>query len=87
MSTTRDGLLTQLVTETELKNKLRTRKQDFVEKSIKHSEIDEYTANGWTLDRELKTVTKVRKPKKVSVALEDRVWTLCANLILLSKSR
>ena len=44
--------------------------------SIKPQLIDEYVANGWTVQRRNKGSVRVSRQKPLSASFEDRVWTL-----------
>jgi DNA sulfur modification protein DndB len=51
-----------------------------VVETIALGRIGEYEQNGWVVDKELKTRTRMRKEKPHNVAFEDRVWAAFARL-------
>jgi DNA sulfur modification protein DndB len=58
----------------------RRRLLDYDETSIRKSQREEYEADGWVLERELKTKFKMRRLKAHDLAFEDRVWAALARL-------
>ncbi|GGI43939.1 DNA sulfur modification protein DndB [Agromyces flavus] len=47
----------------------------------------EYEANGWVVDKVLKSAVWMRRPKSHGLAFEDRVWAMCARLGFSSMNR
>lgn len=60
----------------ELRALARRKRQRHVAQSISISQLAEFEAEGWTLQRQGKRAARVTKPKRLDVWLEDRVWTL-----------
>ncbi len=48
--------------------------------TISKGKVEDYERDGWVVDRELKTRTKMRREKRPDRAFEDRVWAMCARL-------
>jgi DNA sulfur modification protein DndB len=59
---------------------MRRRLAPDVFESVPKTEVAEYEQDGWVVDSELKTKTKMRKAKQHDVAFEDRVWAAFARL-------
>ncbi len=51
-----------------------------VVETIAKGKVEEYEQNGWVVDKELKTRTRMRREKAHNVAFEDRVWAAFARL-------
>ncbi len=49
-------------------------------KTVPKSKVEEAEQDGWVVDGELKTRTRVSKAKRHDVAFEDRVWAAFARL-------
>src|SRR5689334_6729276 len=45
-------------------------------KSVRNSHLERELAEGWTIVRRGKIVTRLRRPKSKDQFLEDRIWTL-----------
>lgn len=58
----------------------RKRKNLFRTETISKNSVDEYIQNGWALDRELQTKTRVKKPKNIDENFENRFWLLLDQL-------
>src|SRR3989337_1143114 len=52
----------------------RSRRDEF--KTVRHVLVHEELANGWTEVRKNRTTTRLMRPKRQAILLEDRVWTL-----------
>jgi DNA sulfur modification protein DndB len=86
------GLLQKLITEKDISKELRKRKNPYIFESIPINSpelLKEKYNEGWELDREYKTKTKIKKLKSQDAYFEDRVWTLFAKMgfNLLNKDR
>ena len=51
-----------------------------VRETISKGKVEEYEQNGWVIDQELKTRTRMRKEKSHDRMFEDRVWAAFARL-------
>ena len=58
----------------------RRRLLDYDEAGVHRSQRAEREADGWVLERELKTKVKMRRLKMRDIAFEDRVWAALARL-------
>src|SRR4051812_8708807 len=58
----------------------RRRLLDYHEEGVRRTQREAYEADGWALQKELKTKLKMRKAKTHDVAFEDRVWAAFASL-------
>lgn len=56
------------------------RKRDYITESVKKSLAQHYIEDGWEIDKELKTKTRLRKRKLIDERLEDRLWFLLSKL-------
>jgi len=56
------------------------RRKAFDEKTIVAEEIPEYEAAGWQIDKRLKRLIRVKRPKAIDERLENRFWMLLARL-------
>ena len=77
------SLFQKLISGKELKSQLIKRKREFIFQSISKKNIDqaeELKSKRWTIDREFKTKTRLKKHKTHDVLFEDKVWTLFASL-------
>lgn len=54
----------------------RKRKNQFKNETISKTLVDEYVADGWTVERELLRTTRMKKPKEHDEVFENRVWLL-----------
>ena len=52
----------------------KTKKSAYLNISITHSLVDDYLEQGWEVEKELKTKTRLRKSKVHSKKFEDDVW-------------
>lgn len=69
-----------LIADTKIRSETRRRLLDFDETGIRKAQRDEYEADGWVFERELKTKLKMRRPKTHDIVFEDRVWAALARL-------
>lgn len=58
----------------------RRRLASHVFETISRGKVEEYEQNGWVVEKELKTRTRMRKEKSHDRAFEDRVWAAFARL-------
>lgn len=58
----------------------RRRLSRHVFETISKGRVEEYEENGWVVDQELKTRTRMRKEKSHDRAFEDRAWAALARL-------
>ncbi|MCL2561590.1 MAG: DGQHR domain-containing protein [Rikenellaceae bacterium] len=82
-TTTRTELLGKLISDKDILTELQLRKSEYIHQSLnnKHKElIDDAIENGWELDREFKTVSRLKKRKNHDIHFEDKVWVLFASL-------
>ena len=54
----------------------RKRKNLYKNETIAKGAVDEYVEEGWDIDRELTTRTRMKKPKDFDENFENRVWLL-----------
>ncbi|MDV3753421.1 hypothetical protein CMU20_00150 [Elizabethkingia anophelis] len=73
-------LLGKIIPEKEIQKQLKIRNKEHHYQSIKYSQVEEFTADGWETFREFKTTVSVRKKKSFDVDFEDKVWSLFAQL-------
>ena len=59
---------------TYLKKLFRTKKLNYMLKSVQHSLVDDHLKIGWTIDKENQTTTRLRKIKQHSLQFEDDIW-------------
>lgn len=52
----------------------KSKRSSFDSRSVAHSEVEQYLAKGWEIEKELVTKTKLRKAKSHSRKFEDDVW-------------
>ena len=60
--------------ESYLKKLYKVKKSPFLYLSVLHSLVEDYVKEGWEIEIELKTKTKIRKPKKHGQKFEDEIW-------------
>jgi DNA sulfur modification protein DndB len=58
----------------ELKKIYRAKKGKNQTRTVDHSSVDELLSNGWDIEKELKTKTKLTKAKSHSKEFEDDIW-------------
>jgi DNA sulfur modification protein DndB len=75
-------LINKLLSGNEIGRELKLRKSDSYNESHPNgsSSLNEKIVLGWQIKAELKTKTKIYKPKPSEIAFEDKVWTLFALL-------
>jgi len=52
----------------------KAKKSEFFHKTVEHSLVGEHEMRGWTVERELKTKTRLIKEKPFSKQFEDELW-------------
>lgn len=75
-------LLSKLLSGTEIYKELRIRRADLYNESYINgsASLAEKLSEGWQVNAELKTKTKIYKSKPFDIAFEDKVWSLFALL-------
>lgn len=64
-----------IVTDLPVLGKLyKSKKNQYIERSVEYNELDDYLNRGWEKVRELKTKCKIRKQKSHSKFFEDQLW-------------
>jgi DNA sulfur modification protein DndB len=69
-----------LLPQSSIRNEIVRRLSPYVKEKIPTARQAEYEADGWVLDKALKSQVWMRKVKRHDVAFEDQVWVLCARL-------
>lgn len=69
-----------LVTEKELLGVKKRRSQPFVFEKFEYELQEKRTSEGWIVDKELKSLVRMKKLKPIDERFEDEVWCLFANL-------
>jgi len=59
-----------------LKSLARARSKDYETKTIHPSFVEEFTAQGWIIDKKNRKSIRLKKRKSHQISLEDRAWTL-----------
>jgi len=54
----------------------RKKKLAYIAKTVKHKYVDEFLHDGWRIQKQYKTSSRLILDKQYSTLLEDRVWTL-----------
>ncbi|WP_343303930.1 DGQHR domain-containing protein [Chitinophaga niabensis] len=75
-------LMSRLLSGNDIGKELKLRRSDFYNESHPNNStvLEEKILAGWHIKAELKTVTKIYKPKPSDIAFEDKVWSLFAML-------
>lgn len=73
-------LLGKLISEKEIVKSLRNKKSEYLTQNIKPDHLNSYIEDGWKLDKEFKSFTRIKQPKPFDIAFEDRVWCLFAQM-------
>ncbi len=63
-----------------IKGETRKRLLPHAFETISKRKVEAYEADGWVVEKELKTRIKMRREKRHERAFEDRVWAMCAQL-------
>lgn len=69
-----------LIPVNKIQGEIRRRLATHIFETIPKGKVEEYEGEGWVVDRELKTRTRMRREKPHDVAFEDRVWAALAHL-------
>lgn len=80
MDDVRKLFLEKFITDEQLKKAITQRGKDIITESIAYELIDSYKSKGWSVDKEFKTVCRMKKDKPSDRAFEDEMWSLFANL-------
>jgi DGQHR domain-containing protein len=71
------NILEPLLNETsKIRREAAKRRNPYDYVSISKSEVDAYVANGWSIEKELKQKTRLKRQRPIDVWLENRVWML-----------
>ena len=77
----KDVIMQKIVSgEKEVSKLLRHRKNAFLRKSVKRSEVDDYYQDGWEEDKPFINTVRIKKAKSADEQFEDYVWSLFARL-------
>lgn len=57
-------------------SEFKKRKSSFETKSIHNADEKEFLQDGWEIQKRYKKKTRIKRPKKISALLEDRIWSL-----------
>ena len=69
-----------LIKDAEISKMRPIRADKYIHKSINKLLTPEFIASGWELQKEYKTLNKVKFEKSLDVQFEDQVWVLLASL-------
>jgi DNA sulfur modification protein DndB len=69
-----------LIAVKKIRAEIRRRLASHLVETISKGKVEEYEQNGWVVEKELKTRTRMRKEKPHDVAFEDKVWAAFARL-------
>jgi DNA sulfur modification protein DndB len=69
-------MLNNVVPIEELGGLARARAREYETKTVNPALLDQFVAEGWTVDKRNRKSVRLRKPKSHGVHLEDRVWIL-----------
>lgn len=72
----KDGLISGL----KIKRAITARNRTYLTESINKKLVDDYVKEGWKIDVEFKTKTRLKKDKTIDVLFEDYVWAIMARL-------
>jgi DNA sulfur modification protein DndB len=75
-----EAIRDHLIAVNKIPAETRRRLATHVLETVAKSKVAEYEQNGWVVDKELKTRTRMRREKPHDVAFEDRVWAAFARL-------
>ncbi len=75
-----DAIRDYLIAVSKIPAETRRRLDTHVVEAVPKGKVDQYQADGWVVQKELKTRTRMRKEKSHHVAFEDRVWAAFARL-------
>lgn len=56
------------------------RSKDSIFKSVPHELVSKYQNEGWSVQKEYKTATRMKRLKPLDMAFEDEVWTMLAKM-------
>ncbi|WP_353123412.1 DGQHR domain-containing protein [Dysgonomonas capnocytophagoides] len=77
-----DQLEQKLIGGKEIQSELKLRKSQYITESIPNKQelLQQYLSEGWEIDREFKTKTRLRKLKNNQLYFIDKVWSMFASL-------
>lgn len=77
-----DQLEQNLIGGKEIQSELKLRKSQYITESIPNKQelLQQYLSEGWEVDREFKTKTRLRKLKNNQLYFIDKVWSMFASL-------
>ena len=75
-----EAISDHLLAFNKIKGETRKRLLPHAFEAISKGKVEAYEADGWVVEKELKTRTKMRREKRHERAFEDRVWAMCAQL-------
>lgn len=77
-----DQLEQKLIGGKEIQSELKLRKSQYITESIPNKQelLQQYLSEGWEIDREFKTKTRLRKLKNNQLHFIDKVWSMFASL-------
>ncbi|MEM8987293.1 MAG: DGQHR domain-containing protein [Pseudomonadota bacterium] len=64
--------------EIESARRARRSKYDYV--SVHPADVEQYLSEGWEIQREGKSKTRLKRIKRHDILFEDRLWVLCSNM-------
>lgn len=64
----------------EREREYKLRKNDYINKSVAHQNVESYVEDGWSFDRKLSTKTRLKKIKPFDERLENKFWCLLFKL-------
>lgn len=73
-------IMKDIVSGEDLKSHLRIRGKKFDFKSVKKGREEPYLQDGWGVHREYIKTTRLMKPKRTGLVLEDEIWCLFAKM-------
>ena len=56
------------------------RSKDSIFESVPHELVSKYQNEGWSVQKEYKTATRMKRLKPLDMAFEDEVWTMLAKM-------
>ncbi len=75
-----DFLEKNTVFEKQIPSNLRKRRSEFIYESVPIKLEEDFTKQGWEINRRFKTKTRLQKPKPQDQKFEDKVWATFAGL-------
>jgi DNA sulfur modification protein DndB len=75
-----EAISDHLLAFNKIKGETRKRLLPHTFETISKGKVEAYEVDGWVVEKELKTRTRMRREKRHGRAFEDRVWAMCAQL-------